>query len=261
MTSHWPVGDVLSVWACGLRWGWGPPIPSNYTAVYSVWWCLLAVAAASTKRLRTGYLNPSSLGPTHLYIRNNKTCQTYILDWRQIHGASSIQTLRSYVKNSKQTCAYCHRNTWLRHTSLTKNEMCTWVYLVEDGASALQETFLNILPCESTGLQEHQLCRGRKNAHVQGQRKREREQQKAGWDGINHEKQAYRIIQTKGNKKRQGLEMQDNANLTSVTILLSKAWRLQEGHLSVCIQVFLVATQDNNNVGARQSPCICQPVG
>lgn len=45
----------------------GPPIPSNYTAAYSVWWCLSAVAAASTKRLHTGYLNPSSPGPTHLW--------------------------------------------------------------------------------------------------------------------------------------------------------------------------------------------------
>ncbi len=43
-----------------------PQLPSNYTAVYSVWWCLLAVAVASTKHLHTGYLNPSSLGPTHL---------------------------------------------------------------------------------------------------------------------------------------------------------------------------------------------------
>ena len=70
MTCHWPVVGVLSVWACGLRWGWCPPIPSNYTAVYSVWWCLWAVAAASTKHLHTGYLNPSSPGPTRLWNKN-----------------------------------------------------------------------------------------------------------------------------------------------------------------------------------------------
>lgn len=71
--------------------------------------------------------------------------------------------------------------------------------------------------------------------------------------------------QTDKRKKKKEIknpfEIWANADLTSVTVLLSKARRLQEGHLSVCIQVFLVATQDNNNVGARQSPCICQPVG
>ena len=45
----------------------GPSIPSNYTAVYSVWPCLSAVAVVSTKHLRTGYLSPSSLGPTLLW--------------------------------------------------------------------------------------------------------------------------------------------------------------------------------------------------
>lgn len=71
---------------------------------------------------------------------------------------------------------------------------------------------------------------------------------------INHTQSAYRIMQTETYE-------QDDAHFTSVTVLLSKARRLQEGHLSVCIQVFLVATKDNNDVGARQSPCVRQPVG
>lgn len=47
----------------------------------------------------------------------------------------------------------------------------------------------------------------------------------------------------------------------SVTIFLSEAWSFQEGHLSVCIQVFLVATQNDDDVGASERPCISQPVG
>lgn len=49
-------------------------------------------------------------------------------------------------------------------------------------------------------------------------------------------------------------------NLISLTVFLSKAWSFQESHLPVCVQILLVATQDNNDVGARQCPCICQPV-
>lgn len=50
-------------------------------------------------------------------------------------------------------------------------------------------------------------------------------------------------------------------DLTLVTILLSEARRLQEGHLPVCVQVLLVSTQDDDDVGAGQGPCVCQPVG
>lgn len=46
-----------------------------------------------------------------------------------------------------------------------------------------------------------------------------------------------------------------------LTILLGKAGCLQEGDLSVHVQVLLVATQDDDNVLAGQHPGICQPVG
>lgn len=45
-----------------------PPDPSSYTAACSVCWCRGAVAAASGRRLRTGCLSPSSLGPAHLTL-------------------------------------------------------------------------------------------------------------------------------------------------------------------------------------------------
>ncbi|TNN54844.1 hypothetical protein EYF80_034963 [Liparis tanakae] len=48
---------------------------------------------------------------------------------------------------------------------------------------------------------------------------------------------------------------------TSGTVLLGEARRLQEGHLSVGVQVLLVAAQDDHDVGARQSPGVRQPVG
>lgn len=69
-SSHRPVRDVLSVWACGQK----PMITSNYTAAYFVWWCLLAVAVASTMHLHTGSLNPSSLGPTRLCQQCTQLC-------------------------------------------------------------------------------------------------------------------------------------------------------------------------------------------
>lgn len=46
-----------------------------------------------------------------------------------------------------------------------------------------------------------------------------------------------------------------------VTVLLGEARRLQEGHLSVGVQVFLVAAQDDDDVGAGQRPGVRQPVG
>lgn len=51
------------------------------------------------------------------------------------------------------------------------------------------------------------------------------------------------------------------ARLTSVTVLLGEARRLQEGHLSVGVQVFLVAAKDDDDVGARQRAGVRQPVG
>lgn len=45
-----------------------PLIPSNYTAAYSVWWCLAAAAAVSRTHLHIEYLNPFSQGPTHLNL-------------------------------------------------------------------------------------------------------------------------------------------------------------------------------------------------
>lgn len=45
-----------------------------------------------------------------------------------------------------------------------------------------------------------------------------------------------------------------------LTILLGKTRCFQEGDLTVCIQIFLVPTKDDDNVGAGQCPSICQPV-
>lgn len=58
-----------------------------------------------------------------------------------------------------------------------------------------------------------------------------------------------------------GKDLKSGGGLTSVTVLLSEARRLQEGHLSVRVQVFLVATKDNDDVGARQCARVRQPVG
>lgn len=58
-----------------------------------------------------------------------------------------------------------------------------------------------------------------------------------------------------------GKDLKSGGGLTSVTVLLSEARRLQEGHLSVRVQVFLVATKDNDDVGARQRARVRQPVG
>lgn len=65
----------------------------------------------------------------------------------------------------------------------------------------------------------------------------------------------------RGKHERQGFEKRGGGGLTSVTVLLSEARRLQEGHLSVRVQVFLVATKDDDDVGARQRARVCQPVG
>lgn len=63
--------------------------------------------------------------------------------------------------------------------------------------------------------------------------------------------------------ERSGDEQEDasKSKKDGTTVLLSKAGCLQEGHLSVCIQVFLVATEDDNDVGTGQSPGVRQPVG
>lgn len=95
--------------------GWGegraPLIPSNYTAVYSVWWCLSAVAVASMKHLHTGYLNPSSLGPTHLWntniIRNVSGADTYTRLKADPQGF--IHSSTETASKNKQTCAYSYR--------------------------------------------------------------------------------------------------------------------------------------------------------
>lgn len=47
----------------------------------------------------------------------------------------------------------------------------------------------------------------------------------------------------------------------TVTILLCEAGRLEEGDLSVRVQVLLIPAQDDDDVGAGQRPCVCQPVG
>lgn len=49
--------------------------------------------------------------------------------------------------------------------------------------------------------------------------------------------------------------------MTPVTVLLGEARRLQEGDLSVGVQVFLVATEDDDDVWARQRARVRQPVG
>lgn len=61
--------------------------------------------------------------------------------------------------------------------------------------------------------------------------------------------------------KGKDLKKQSGGGSTSVTVLLGEARRLQEGHLSVGVQVFLVATKDDDDVGARQRACVRQPVG
>lgn len=56
-------------------------------------------------------------------------------------------------------------------------------------------------------------------------------------------------------------ETMTRAHRAAFTVLLSEARRLQEGHLPVGVQILLVATQDDDDVGARQGPRVRQPVG
>lgn len=53
-------------------------------------------------------------------------------------------------------CIDCRRLTPTL-SLLNKQRSLTRVYLVEDGASALQKSFFYVLARQSTGLQEHQL--------------------------------------------------------------------------------------------------------
>lgn len=83
-------------------------------------WSLSAVVAASVKRLHTEYQSPSSLGPTRLS------------DTTQIRTSDTSE-----------------------RTQAAEINVFTGVYLVEDGTSAFEEAFLDVLPGQSAGLQEH----------------------------------------------------------------------------------------------------------
>lgn len=72
----------------------GPSVPSNYTAVYSVWRCLSAVAVAATKRHHTGYLNPSSLGPAHLWNKKHQSEMSAVQ--KHIHKAKGRSRHRGH---------------------------------------------------------------------------------------------------------------------------------------------------------------------
>lgn len=178
----------------------GCPSPSNCTAVYSVWRCLLAAAAASAMRLRTGSRSPSSLGPTRLSRHKPKS------------------------EPPPPPGSPPHART----RRLGRNDTLTRVYLVEDDASTLEEALLHVLPSQSAGLQEYELCNG---------------------DDVS--------MSGPETSKEARLKKQEDGT----TVLLSEAGRLQEGHLSVCIQVFLVATEDDDDIGTGQSPGVRQPVG
>lgn len=46
----------------------------------------------------------------------------------------------------------------------------------------------------------------------------------------------------------------------TLTVLLGKTRRLEEGDLAVRIQILLIPAQDDDDVGAGQRPCVRQPV-
>lgn len=84
--------------------------------------------AVVARRLRTGCLSPSSLDLAHLKMRDDVSTGTemsgVLLDCRGLG---------------------------------VKDEAPTRLDLVEDFPSTLDEGFFNVLPRQSTGLQEHQL--------------------------------------------------------------------------------------------------------
>lgn len=112
LNYHWPVGGVLSVWACWLRRGCVP---------WSLAVTLLLILCGGASRL--SQLSQGSISILNTWAHSLRV-QLAFSQQRELNVISICrQTCRNVDKSSRlKTCKHLHanRNTQLSHTSLTK---------------------------------------------------------------------------------------------------------------------------------------------